>query len=85
MNIKMDLFACWNCEGNGETFEGAMMRPNPSSYADYDEVWRPCEVCNGKGWAFRYLLKNIPHLISHLRREYFTKPVTITEEDEIPF
>lgn len=43
------IFICRECNGYGELFAGAEMRPNPYDYSDYNEIWLPCHRCGGKG------------------------------------
>jgi len=76
--MDMRHFAhCPHCNGEGAIFEGAMMRPNPGSYADYDEIWSDCDPCTGRGWSWRFFrLRNVWDWLF---------PEQYQEEDEIPF
>lgn len=46
---------CYRCDGGGVVFVTSLMRSNPSSYSDYEEVWGECPDCAGTGRAWRYM------------------------------
>lgn len=72
-----NLCACPYCNGDGAIFEGAWMKSNPNSYADYEEIWSDCEHCNGRGWADEFF-----SMAEFVR---FLFPPVYEEEDEIPY
>ena len=72
----MATIACFECNGEGQTFESEWMNCDPSSYADYEETWCDCARCHTKGYLdagdlFEFIqespLKNTYWLLTHYK------------------
>ena len=74
------MFHCYGCEATGETFAGygAGYRP-----WDVEEIWEPCEVCNGKGKTWRFWRFPLWVLKDKFRNMLYKQ--VVYEEEDIPF
>lgn len=70
---------CPYCNGEGEIMDGIYMHPNPYDYSSYDEIWRPCAQCNGRGRAW-----TLPAVRSFIYR-FQSRLKKLKGETEIPF
>lgn len=76
----MNIFECPVCQGNGEEMVGAWMRPNPSWYGDYEEVWGECRGCGGSGRVYSLGL-----VLTYTRAWLSSVASRWCKEDPIPF
>lgn len=82
MNLKIKPH-CWDCQGMGQVFVGAEMRPNPYDYSDYNEVWTMCETCGGTGRSWRFWLIESKHQFTELLRRI--RRARLGPPKDIPF